>query len=102
MGMVYLIRAGNRYKIGKTSRDIKKRLKEIDTSNHEDLEVVCEYETMYDSLLEKTLHRKYSLNNLKNEWFDLDETEVKMFRETCKNIVNVFMSLKENGNPYVK
>lgn len=101
MGIVYLIRAGNSYKIGKTSRKLDKRLKEIDTSNHEDLQVICEYETLYDSLLEKTLHRKYALGNLKNEWFDLDENEVKNFHETCKNIESNFISLKQNGNPFI-
>ena len=101
MGTVYLIRAGNRYKIGKTTRKVGKRVKELDTSNHEDLQVICEYETSYESLIEKTLHRKFFLCNLKNEWFDMTDEDVKNFANTCKEIEDNFICLKSGGNPFI-
>jgi hypothetical protein len=101
MGLVYLIRAGDRYKIGKTSRDIKNRVKELDTSNHEDLHVVCKFETLHESLIEKTLHRKFFLQNVKNEWFDMKDEDVKNFIEICKGIEENIICLKNSGNPFI-
>ena len=60
MGYVYLIEDtdNNRYKIGVT-KDLDKRLRNLQTGNSNQLKFLCAYKTNYPYRLESMLHRKF-------------------------------------------
>jgi len=66
---VYFIRAGKNgpVKIG-TSRDVKKRLKSLQTSHHEDLTII----RVINSAVEWHAHQVFAAFRLKREWFKYD------------------------------
>ena len=102
MKKVYLIKTeGSNYKIG-TSKHPEKRLKQLQTGNQEKLELICTFKSEYATLLESTLHRKYSHLRENGEWYALSlEDEVK-FIEICKKTEANFMVLKEDDNLFFK
>jgi len=73
----YVIRAGNtnQYKIGKTSRSIRKRLRELQTGNPYPLRLYKVFPGDY----ERFLHIKFSTKRTRSngEWFELDESDFK-------------------------
>lgn len=101
-GFIYLIEAVNgqgQYKIGMTrSKNVQKRLKQLQTGNANDLVVRSLFETERPFKLEKMLHNKFSASRLDGEWFSLTEEEVNGFVETCEHYQAIIDSLK--GNPF--
>ncbi len=84
---IYLITNGeNQYKIGFTSRKIGKRINELQTGTHTDLFTVKEYESENARQIETILHRFYSHNKIKREWFEMSNSEVEDFIKTCSKI----------------
>ena len=75
MSWVYLIgENGNEgsYKIGSTRcKDIKKRLKQLQTGNSNSLFIKSSFETDYPFKSEKMLHAKFKNNRSIGEWFYL-------------------------------
>lgn len=101
MGKIYLIKCYNDYevlyKIGFTRGKPENRLKQLETGNPKDLELVYEFNTKFNSKLESTLHRHYNTKRIKNEWFKLDDDDVKNFKTVCEKIEEKFeFLLKEN------
>lgn len=72
-GYVYLlssVRNGKLvYKLGKTKRNIKSRLKEHYTGNPNDIEVMGVYKTSNYHELESTLKRINKIYLIRGEWF---------------------------------
>ena len=79
-GNIYIIRAGqtNNYKIG-VANDVGFRIKNMQTSHYELLEVVRTFynENVYN--LEKRLHQKFrdKGKHIRGEWFNLDTKDIK-------------------------
>jgi hypothetical protein len=104
---VYLIECINDYdepiyKIGHTKNNPIKRLRQLQTGNGRKLKLVGEYSTRYGTILEKTLHRRYSHLNVTNEWFKLDFNDVINFKSICNNIEEGFRLLENSNNYYFK
>lgn len=97
---VYLIcdAKNNTYKIG-VSKNVDKRLKQLQTGNSNDLHIVYKIRTEYPFILESMLHKHFNSDNEKNEWFSLTNEEVVEFNETCEKLINSIKILKES-NPY--
>lgn len=76
-GCVYVIRIGDRFKIGKAI-DWKKRIASIQFP--EPPEIICVIETASRHRLEQDLHRKYSDLRLHGEWFRLLPEHVEEIR----------------------
>lgn len=80
---VYLIKDDNNCtKIGYSSRDPKKRLKQIQSANPVAVRLIGVIHG--DKHLEKFLHNKFKhrkLRHSKTEWFDLDNEEIKWILE---------------------
>lgn len=102
MGYVYLIgeeNEENKYKIGSTKcKDINKRLKQLQTGNSNPLYIKAYYETSKPFRLESMLHNKFKAYNVIGEWFELNDENVKKFKEECERYQNIINILKEN--PY--
>lgn len=94
---VYLIRCSenSNYKIG-TTKNIQKRIKELQTGNAEQLYLIDKYESDNAFKIEKALHNFFSHKKKINEWFDFGiEDEIK-FKELCTTIDNNLNFLKKN------
>lgn len=79
-GLVYVIRADNGFcKIGYT-KDVIKRLNQLETASPCELEliIVIKAEDMYE--LEKELHARYADRQKKGEWFALTEPDIKYLK----------------------
>ena len=99
MGYVYLIGEKNlgKYKIGSTrSKDVNKRLRQLQTGNSSELFIKESYETEYPFKLEKMLHNYFSKSNIIGEWFDLNDEEIDNFINICDNKNKIIISLKDN------
>lgn len=97
MMFVYLIRISENstYKIG-TTKDINKRIKQLQTGNAEQIYIIDKYQSDNAYKIEKALHNFFKHKNKLNEWFDLTiEDEIK-FKELCIKIDNNLKFLEKN------
>jgi hypothetical protein len=96
-GFVYLLCDGERFKIGMTKhKDIQKRIKELQTGNPNEIWLHSYYETDYPLKIEKMMHGKHAPSNIKNEWFDLNVSQVFNFKEECKQCEEILKALHDN------
>ena len=72
-GIVYLIydSSQNLYKIGVTKGTGEKRLKQLQTGNASELQIIHTHETEFPYRLETMLHNKFKNNQILNEWYEL-------------------------------
>lgn len=100
MAFVYLIGENNdenSYKIGVTKKkEISDRIGELQTGNSNELFIKDCFETKYPYKLEKMLHRHFFDKHIINEWFKLNNDDVKSFKEICKKYDTILDSLKSN------
>ena len=100
MGHVYLIEeVGNdtNYKIGSTrAKDVKKRLKQLQTASSTELYVKESFETEYPFKLEKMLHNHFKSSSLIGEWFKLTKSNIDNFKSICEEKEKIIESLKHN------
>jgi hypothetical protein len=99
---IYLIKAEiedvEYYKIGITKREPMKRLKELQTGNALQLELIKVFHTNFGNLFESTLHRTYLMEKEKGEWFALTKEQVDGFILTCNKIENNLRYVYENNS----
>lgn len=103
-GYVYLINAvgTDKYKIGVTCKNnVNERLKELQTGNGEELELINYFYTKYPYKIEKNLHLLYSNKRKKGEWFEFLDSEPNSFLTECNKMEEIFINLKKLGNPFV-
>ncbi len=92
-GYVYLIRNSHfEYKIGMTKQNVYKRLKQLETGNSEDLELVKFLMVENYKKVEKSLHNHFSHKRINREWFNLNKIDIDNF-EKC--VVNYEYSIKK-------
>lgn len=90
------------YKIGYTKNDPKKRVKQLQTGNKYDIELVEKFWSEYSTRLEATLHHMYRHHRAENgEWFDLPKEIVKDFISICERHEKNFKLLAES-NTYLE
>ncbi len=89
------------YKIG-VSKAPELRLKELQTGNALDLKLIKTYQTKFGSLLEKSLHRTFSIVNKRGEWFSLNNEQVENFIEICEKINNNLSIVYEYDKSLIK
>lgn len=98
-GYVYLL--GNSsddgvFKIGVTRGSIEKRMKKLQTGNPDEIYLVAYYETRNPFYVEKMMHLKYYGRKELNEWYRLDANEVASFQESCSEIEERALKIKDN------
>lgn len=77
-GVVYLLKAGPFYKIGKTT-DIKKRLQHIKLQLPYSVSLIHSIYTHDISRVETDWHRRFVHQRTNGEWFTLSDSEVMQF-----------------------
>lgn len=103
MAFVYLLGdtgQDNVFKIGMTRGDVKKRIKQLQTGNGEEIYLVNFYETEYPFFIERSLHLKYCPKQKRNEWFTLECDDIVNFKKHCLEIEENAKSLIDN--PFAK
>jgi len=96
-GFVYLLCDGEKFKIGMTHQQkIEKRIAELQTGNPNDIWLHSYYETDYPNKIEKMMHGRHALSNIKNEWFDMSIQDVLNFKNECKECEQILKILKDN------
>jgi len=86
-GYVYLLGDFGKdgiYKIGVTTGTIENRIKKLQTGNSGEIYIVDYYQTDHPFYVEKWMHRKYCGKNIKNEWFEMDISNIVSFKDDCK------------------
>lgn len=94
---VYLVRVSdnNNYKIG-TTKNINKRIKQLQTGNAEVIYLVDYYESNFAFKIEKALHNFFIHKKKLNEWFEFNiEDEIK-FKELCISIESNIIYIENN------
>ena len=80
--MLYVIKAGESgpYKIGYTNQELKTRIATIQTSHHQEIDVVA---SVYSAgrLLEQSIHSRYRDRRIRGEWFHLSSSDVVRLRK---------------------
>lgn len=94
---VYLIRLSENsyYKIG-TTKNINKRIKELQTGNAEQLFLIDSFESEYAFKIENALHNFYRNKNKINEWFEFTIEDEVNFLKNCKKIEENLIFLEKN------
>lgn len=99
MGIVYLLgdmEKDGYFKIGVTRGKIENRIKKLQTGNAGEIYVVNKFECPHPFLLEKMLHLKFNDKNVLNEWYALDDEDVKDFTKTCEMLQEGIDALETN------
>ncbi len=103
-GYVYLMVDFNsipeKYKIGITSKNPNKRVKQLQTGSSGKIDLLKKYQSPFYKKIENFLHRKYFTYKCEggSEWFQLPDEEVINFIKECEKLENMFNSL--NDNPF--
>jgi len=94
---IYLIRLSENsyYKIGVT-KNINKRIKQLQTGNAEEIYLIDSYQSEYAYKIENALHNFYSNKNKYNEWFEFTLEDEVNFLKDCKKIENNIIFLENN------
>ncbi len=83
LGYVYIIKNGNNYKIGKTSKDPKLRLKQLTLGEVGEIIYTAKYYNY--SNIEKELHLLAQYQRIgKSEWFDSLNEDILLILTTWK------------------
>ncbi len=94
---IYLIRCveNNFYKIG-ISKNIERRLKQIQTSSPDKIYLVHKYQSQHASKIEKALHSFFKAYHRNNEWFELSLSEEMEFIKMCSSIEHNIIYLENH------
>lgn len=95
---VYLIHQTNSklYKIG-VSKHVRKRLKENQTGNGNELEIIATVPSEIPYKVESLIHRRWQTKRRVGEWFELTEEDVNEFETFCREIENCLNYLQKHN-----
>lgn len=87
-GYVYLMRCGDRYKIGITN-DVNRRLAQLGKQSPYPLEIVHTIRAPYPKSIENRLHAMYKRVRVHVEWFEFEESDIPGVIEAMNDAVTV-------------
>lgn len=96
--MVYILKAGRRFKIGITSGSIDKRVKVLQTGCPDKIEVIHTFITNNSYIVEQEIHKAYKDKNTSGEWFELDNLDVNDIKDFMPTFDKTIMSQEETYN----
>ena len=101
MRFIYLIKnaSNDSYKIG-IGKNPKKRIKQLQTGNDDELLLIETYQSEIPSKIEGILHRNYGSLKKRGEWFTLSLVDELEFTERCEQIEKNIQFLRDNGNVF--
>lgn len=98
VGSVYLLcdPSTNLFKIGMTRSNVGKRIKELQTGNSCEIHLVKKFDTTIPSFIESSLHHHFLGKHSLNEWYELDNNDIRDFELTCQHYQDVAETLQDN------
>jgi len=84
---LYIIHNSEYYKIG-ISSDPENRLKALQTSSPYELKLIKVYECKNSNKIESLIHAKLKHKNIRGEWFDLSNDDIKEIDILIKSIID--------------
>lgn len=101
--LVYLLQVetdeGTKYKIGYTSRSIRKRLRGLKTGCPFDIVPLKQFQSPRARAVETVLHRRYRYLRGNGEWFDLTDEQRDAFHEDCA-VIDQGLNMLETENTW--
>lgn len=99
---IYLIKSldDGCYKIG-VSKSPDKRLKQLQTGNPSELQLLYVYDSEIAFKIEKVLHNTFNINKEHGEWFNLSIKDEFYFIDECKKIENYLKILIKENNKFI-
>ena len=97
-GMVYIITDGGYHKIGMSTGDARKRLKEIQNMNPRKLEVLYQQHTPWAYDYERLIHELFDKKRVRGEWFILEPADI----QTIKDIMNDKIYTRVGPSSFIK
>ncbi len=76
---IYIVKTNEFYKIGRTN-NIKRRIKELESLNPFDVELILYQKKLYSKTVEAFLHAEFRDKNIKGEWFKLSELDLMLIK----------------------
>lgn len=102
---VYLICAeveeNKLYKIGYTRRSINQRIKEFKTGNASDFYIVDSFKSKWGTKIESRLHNLFRSKKISGEWFDLNDEDIKTFKDMCNKIHENLETISKHNTYYL-
>lgn len=88
----YILRGANTglFKIGKTSKPVELRLKQIQGNSGEYLELICSIEKDVESIL----HKELRLKKTNSEWFSLDVKDFAKIKRTYIKKITIYDTIE--------
>lgn len=97
---VYLLKVSDDiYKIG-VSKNVNKRVKQLQTGNPDIIEIIETFPSQYPYKVESVLHRRYNYKNIHGECFKLDKKDIEDFKKYCLTCETNFKCLEDMENHY--
>ena len=90
------------HKIGYTRRTIEKRIKEFKTGNASEIYLVDSFQSKWGTKIESQLHKIYKSKKLSGEWFELDDNDIKIFKEHCEKIHQNLETISNTNTYYLE
>lgn len=84
-GIVYVLKSGEHYKIGRTTSSTYQRVRKLQTGNPELIEILYELETPDFEWMERYLHGLYRDERVAGEWFKLTSDDIADIRDILIN-----------------
>lgn len=101
---VYLLKSesdqGTAFKIGFTSQQLSKRIKQLQTGSPHKLVAESLYPSPRAAAIEKALQRRFSYRKTHGEWFDLTLEEAMSFQDECARLDGVLEVVEDKYNGY--
>ncbi len=82
-GFIYIIKSGEYYKIGR-AKDKDNRVKTYITENPKEIKLIFSHKVKNSKATERFLHQMFHKKKFRNEWFSLNEEDIKIIISTLK------------------
>ena len=86
------------YKIGYTKRNPNQRIREMNTGNASELEVVESFQSKWGTQIEAKLHRVFQEKKISGEWFRLTAYDISQFKKLCEQSHQSFELLSKDNS----
>ena len=97
-GMVYVITDGEYHKVGMSTGDVNKRLKEIQSMNPLELKVLYQQHTSWAHDYEHLIHELFENKRVRGEWFILKPADI----QTIKDIMDDKIYTRVGPSAFIK
>lgn len=87
MDLIYLLKDSlGYYKIGFTKNSIETRIKQLQTGNSGNFEIIFTFKTKHNRKLETSLHNMFKYKHVNREFYELNLEDEEKFKKLCESL----------------